>query len=445
MAYPMAIFMLMLVYTRAQKFGEAKLMYEWKFLEFQWPSETEKENRISDGSYVVNRSLLTGIKVYKDKVYLTIPRWMWTSGHPVTLAKVVTVGDRHTLAPYPSWAAQKQGDCDALQYVQSMEIDPNTGRLYAVDTGRVGDQLNLCPAKIVVYDLNTHEELGRYVIEDEAAGRTSNFLNDVVLDYIEGRMAYAYITNTMQSRITVYDFRKGSAHYFEHPSMEVEGDNASVVSINGEDYNFSVAIDGIAMSPDFRFVYYCVLGGYNLYQVPVWTLRTPGASENTGVRLVGKKISQTDGLAHGSKHLFYGALGLNAVYYWDSKKDIAAQDTSEGWVTLATQVELIRNNKATQWPDTFAFDERGWIWFVSNRLQDFWGTTGIPAEGDAYMRVWKVFVNETSYLHKADERTTMKGGASNVTPLITWCGYALCIAVLTCLTAARMSFFNTSA
>lgn len=65
MANRMAIFILMLVvHTRAQKFGEAKLMYEWKFLEFQWPSETEKQNRIADGSYVVNRSLLTGIKVF---------------------------------------------------------------------------------------------------------------------------------------------------------------------------------------------------------------------------------------------------------------------------------------------------------------------------------------------------------------------------------------------
>lgn len=370
---------------------------------------------------------------------------MWTNGHPVTLAKVVTVGDRHILAPYPSWAAQKQGDCDALQYVQSMEIDPNTGLMYAVDTGRVGDELNLCPAKIVVYDLNTDREVQRYVIEDEAASTTSNFLNDVVLDYVDGRVAYAYITNTLQNRITVYNFEKETAHYFEDLSMEVEGDNASVISINGEDYDMPVAIDGIAMSPDFRYVYYCVLGGYNLYQVPIWTLRTPGLSEGTGVRLVGKKISQSDGLAHGSKHLFYGALGLNAVYYWDSEKDATAQQVSKERATLTTQVELIRNSITTQWPDTFAFDERGWIWFVSNRLQDFWGTTGLPVQGDAYMRVWKVFVNEKSYLHKADKRTYWGNGASNVTPFMAWSGYGLCIAVLTCLTAAMMSFFKTNA
>ena len=58
------------------------------------------------------------------------------------------------LQPYKSWDFQMEGDCDALQYVQSMEIDPNTGLMWIIDNGRVEfldttPAWNLCPPKLV--------------------------------------------------------------------------------------------------------------------------------------------------------------------------------------------------------------------------------------------------------------------------------------------------------
>lgn len=322
----------------------------------------------------------------------------------MTLAKLVEVEGEVKLRPYPNWAAQKQGDCRALQYVWSMEIDPNTGLMYVIDSGRVAAQLNLCPAKIVVYDLNTDEQVQQFELPDDVVSRTRNFLNDLVLDYVDGKVRYTYITDANDGLLVGFDFLTGKAYNMEHSTMKVDNINDSVMEIGNKLYNFPVPIDGIAMSPDFQYVYYTILGGYNLFQVPTSALRNYTTLEDK-VRTVGKKVSQTDGMIHGTKRLYYGALSLNAVYYWDVEHDMEEQKLPVDQVSLTTQMKLIQDEKMIQWPDTFALDEDGWLWFVSNSLHLVKTPKTFVATTDPHMRIWKVFVNETSYLHEAHLRT----------------------------------------
>ena len=48
-------------------------------------------------------------------------------------------------------------DCNAIQFSQSMEIDPSTGYMWVIDTGRreilTPEPVNACPAKIFIFDL----------------------------------------------------------------------------------------------------------------------------------------------------------------------------------------------------------------------------------------------------------------------------------------------------
>ncbi len=47
------------------------------------------------------------------------------------------------------------GNCDALQFVQSMELDPKTKWMWIIDTGRLNvftEPVNKCPAKLVIWD-----------------------------------------------------------------------------------------------------------------------------------------------------------------------------------------------------------------------------------------------------------------------------------------------------
>ena len=76
-----------------------------------------------------------------------------------------------------------------------MEVDPNTGYLYVVDTGIVGGlsevPVSNCPAKIVVYDLNHassrsgYRVVKSYTIPDDVIDRNNSHsvLSSIALDY----------------------------------------------------------------------------------------------------------------------------------------------------------------------------------------------------------------------------------------------------------------------
>lgn len=48
--------------------------YSWKELEFSWPSEAAKQEAITNGKYVQKNNLPLGVEVWKNKVFLTVPR-----------------------------------------------------------------------------------------------------------------------------------------------------------------------------------------------------------------------------------------------------------------------------------------------------------------------------------------------------------------------------------
>ena len=48
--------------------------YSWKELEFSWPSEAAKQEAITSGKYVQKNNLPLGVEVWKNKVFLTVPR-----------------------------------------------------------------------------------------------------------------------------------------------------------------------------------------------------------------------------------------------------------------------------------------------------------------------------------------------------------------------------------
>lgn len=53
-----------------------------------------------------------------------------------------------------------------------------------------------------------------------------------------------------------------------------------------------------------------------------------------------------------------------------------------------------------RWVDTFGWDEKGYLWFTANDLSRFMNT----AEDGPVMYVWKIFVNESSYLTHARQK-----------------------------------------
>ena len=115
-----------------------EIVYQWNIVEYEWPNEAVKQQEIDNKKYIPENSAINGIKLYNGTVYVTVPRLK--PGVPSTLNVIIDApagsnGSSHILRPFPSWEMQELGNCTALQRVQSMEIDPNTGYMWIVDTG----------------------------------------------------------------------------------------------------------------------------------------------------------------------------------------------------------------------------------------------------------------------------------------------------------------------
>lgn len=113
----------------------------------------------------------------------------------------------------------------------------------------------------------------------------------------------------------------------------------------------------------FRQVYYSPLSSFHLYSIPVSALKSNATNIDHYVRELGRKNSQTDGMAMSAKSvLYFGLLADDAISMWDIKN-------SSSFTT--GQRVMSRDHVLTQWPDSFAFDENGYLWCVINMLQNF--------------------------------------------------------------------------
>ena len=221
-----------------------------------------------DGRYINDNNALAGIKVWKDDIYVTVPRWK--PGVPVTLARVNPKTSR--LQAWPSWEMQSLGDPSALQFVQSMEID-SRGWMWILDVGR----LNLLSdpslqtsgvPKLIIWDIDKNCSVQEYVFPDDVMPYDSSWANDIVVDETRG---LAYISDTWaDGGIVVYDFKRNRARRFDdaslHPNKTMECD------INGRTFNFPLPSDGIALSHDAATVYYCEISREILWSVPAASL-----------------------------------------------------------------------------------------------------------------------------------------------------------------------------
>lgn len=49
--------------------------FNWKILDFEFPSEEEKQQALRTGRYVPENGLPVGIEIWQDKLFVSVPRW----------------------------------------------------------------------------------------------------------------------------------------------------------------------------------------------------------------------------------------------------------------------------------------------------------------------------------------------------------------------------------
>lgn len=85
-------------------------MYAWSTIDFEFDSTEARDNAIFDGDYVAENNLPLGLDVWRDKIFITLPKWK--IGIPVTLATVPRHSKKRNpkLKPYPNWQWHQSGD-----------------------------------------------------------------------------------------------------------------------------------------------------------------------------------------------------------------------------------------------------------------------------------------------------------------------------------------------
>lgn len=53
--------------------------FRWKEVSYAWPNEATKMDAIKAGRYQAENNLPLGLEVWKDKLFITIPRYIYTN------------------------------------------------------------------------------------------------------------------------------------------------------------------------------------------------------------------------------------------------------------------------------------------------------------------------------------------------------------------------------
>jgi len=355
---------------------QGKVNYKWnsrgKYME---------EKYIQKGKYNPAVNVITGIKIKPGVlanpeatvIFLAVPRWF--GGVPSTLNKI-TVDltsegpfEDPVLEPFPSWDMQEVGNCDKIQYVQSMEID-NDGNMWVIDSGRLNvfaTPDNTCPPKLLIIDTETGELVDEpYIFPNAVAPYDETFLNDIALDNRNGGVAY--ISDMFTPGLIVYRRASRTSDKFSNISMFAEqGLNWQFREEDLGDNAFAVDTNGVTLSPNGEHLYYTTLQGLTLYSVSTAALINNDADWADNIVNHGNRTGFTDGMTMDCEgNLYHSDLNNGAIYSWNI--------TSPDEPSVSGKF-VAGNDDDMWWTDTYAWDDAGYLWVTANFLPTVFGAS----------------------------------------------------------------------
>ncbi|CAG9773927.1 unnamed protein product [Ceutorhynchus assimilis] len=368
-----------------------EIAYQWTYLNYTWESAQQYNRAIESGRYVPANNAPTGLKFYGNLMFISVPRFR--PGIPATLVSLEITHQtiNPLLSPYPNWQFNNDhSSCKHLQSVQSMEVD-TSGTMWIIDGVRINNY-NRCPAKLVLLNLNQAGSLVHlYEFPERLSSRNGGFLNDIVLDETDGGFAYITENGQLDPGIIVYSRRKNQAWKLRDVSMLPEP-NAVVFRVEDVVFDAPTPIDGIALSPS-KTLFYCAISSYSMYSIETSIIKNRVLVKSgiwkRNITFVGTKSAQSDGIIIDNKsNMYLTMLPQHAVAMWNINEPIASI------------IRLDQDRQRMVWPDGFAFDQRGFLYLISNKIYNYIDLRRTPVVTDeVQFRVLRLFTGTTSYLN----------------------------------------------
>src|SRR5262245_43688077 len=310
----------------------------------------------------------TGVTVSREgRIFVNFPRL----GDAVEFTVAELKNGRPPI-PYPpddAWNRLDSARPEAcLVSVQSVVVDPDD-RLWLLDTGHKDFDQPAVPGgpKLVGVNLETDEVFQRIPFTEEVADLHRTYLNDVRFDL---RRNVAYITDSGDYGLIVVDLKTGKScrllhhHGSTKPEPQflpiVEGQPLMIRPQGKPPRHTPAGADGIAISHDGKFLYYCPISSRHLYRVPTDALACEQTGGGKGVQAVedlvedlGDRGFASDGLEADNKGRLY------LTNYEDNA--ILRRDEDGSYETLVYDPRVL-------WPDTLCLAADGYLYFIANQL-----------------------------------------------------------------------------
>ena len=261
--------------------------------------------------------------------------------------------------------------------VQSVYVDAND-TLWCLDVGNTGSGTALVPGgtKLVAIDLTTNTVV-RTIVFPHSLITKGTLVNDVRFDSARGRAGFAYIPDSSGaagSGIIVVDLATGQAVRRLANDPTVLPDPGFRATVEGRPFVaqasadaapslLGIACDGIAVSADGKYVYYCPIASRNLFAVDADALtnfRLDDAAVAATIRNLGDKgeVGGLEADAQGRVYLTNGE--FNAIRRFEP--EAATADT------FNATFETVVHNRHLVWPDSPALGKDGTLYITSSQV-----------------------------------------------------------------------------
>ncbi|XP_037949633.1 protein yellow-like isoform X1 [Teleopsis dalmanni] len=361
------------------------LINEWKFLDFEYPTYVERQQAIKNNEFITENNLPLGIDVYKNRLFITTPRWK--DGVPASLSYVPYPTNERSpaLKPYPKWSAHGNTvnpDCTKLISVYRTSIDI-CGRLWLIDSGIVNALTTftqLCPPKIVAFDLNTDELILSYELPPDQVKQDSLHSN-ILADVREGQChdAYVYVTDVWRFGLVVYSLAKQKSWRITNFNF-LPNPVAADFNIYGLNFQWLDGIFGLSLSAESknflnndRMLYFHPMASFKEFVVSTKLIQNDSDNTQNALNFFPIGDRGSNGQSSTSNVDRNGIMFFTQVH----RDEIGCWDTSKPYIRenlkfLANENES-NMSRLIQFPNDLKVDQEYEqnIWVMSNRLPIF--------------------------------------------------------------------------
>ncbi|CAH0590032.1 unnamed protein product [Chrysodeixis includens] len=355
--------------------------YQWKTIDFAWPGAAERQAAISNGTYVPVNNMPTGIARWKEKLFITIPRWK--KGIPASLNFVYLNETQDApLHPYPNWeegCLATNGSTTSNRTVVStfrVHVD-RCNRLWVVDNGVTEmskDVRQVTQPAILVFDLKTDALLKKYIFKDDVL-REASVLTSIAVETVGKECAkgnsFAYITDMGSNAVLVYSMKDDDAWRVENHYFHFDP-HAGVYKVGGIDFYWSDGVSSCALSQPkkdgYSDLYLHPTSSTKQFRMSTKLLRdkdTPKEDIFNGVEIIGDRGPRSQATAcdidPATNVLFYTQVCKNGLGCWNIDKPFNEENTPL----------ILSDCNLMEFPNDVKADREGNLWILSDRQSRF--------------------------------------------------------------------------